>query len=86
MTKNFAIYQAKKGVIGLKADSSAETIWASQKQIAQIFDATPQNITIYYITQGHTINKNCIEQNYNAFMLVVEDVNLLAKNQQQGRC
>ncbi|MBA5249080.1 MAG: Fic/DOC family protein [Gammaproteobacteria bacterium] len=47
MTKNLAIYQAENGAIELKSDSTAETIWASQKQIAQIFDVTPQNITIH---------------------------------------
>ncbi len=47
MTKNLTIYQAENGAIELKADSMAETIWASQKQIAQIFDVTPQNITIH---------------------------------------
>jgi hypothetical protein len=31
----------------IKADSNVETIWASQKQIAQVFDVTPQNITIH---------------------------------------
>ncbi|VVH55378.1 Putative DNA-binding protein in cluster with Type I restriction-modification system [uncultured Gammaproteobacteria bacterium] len=45
--KNLVIYQAKNGVIELKADSNVETIWASQKQIAQVFDVTPQNITIH---------------------------------------
>jgi hypothetical protein len=33
--------------IELKADSNVETIWASQKQIAQVFDVTPQNITTH---------------------------------------
>jgi hypothetical protein len=44
--KNLVIYQAKNGAIELKADSNVEAIWASQKQIAQVFDVTPQNITI----------------------------------------
>jgi hypothetical protein len=47
MTKNLTIYQAKNGAIELKTDSKAETIWASQKQIAKIFEVTPQNITIH---------------------------------------
>jgi hypothetical protein len=33
--------------IELKADSNVEAIWESQKQIAQVFDVTPQNITIH---------------------------------------
>ncbi len=147
MTKNPTIYQAKNGAIELKTDSNAETIWATQKQISQIFEVTPQNITIHlkqifsdgeliekstckeslqvqkegnrqvkrqvkeynldaiiavgyrinsilgtrfriwatktlkqHITQGYTINKNRIEQNYQAFMSAVEDVKSLAKN------
>ena len=47
MTKNPTIYQAKNGAIELKTDANAETIWASQKQIAHIFEVTPQNITIH---------------------------------------
>jgi hypothetical protein len=47
MTKKLAIYQAKNGAIELKADSNVDTIWASQKQIAQIFDVTPQNVTTH---------------------------------------
>lgn len=147
MSKNLAIYQAKNGAIELKADSDVGTIWASQKQIAQIFDVTSQNITTHlkqiftdaeleekatckkslqvqkeggrtvkrnikeynldviiaigyrinsvlgtkfriwatttlkqHITQGYTINKNRIKQNYQIFMSAVEDVKLLANN------
>ena len=32
------IYQAKNGAIELKFDDKKETVWASQKQIAEIFD------------------------------------------------
>ena len=47
-TKNqLSIYQTKDGALQLKADAENETIWASQKQIAQIFCVTPQNITIH---------------------------------------
>lgn len=42
-----AIYQAKNGAIELKADVSSDTILASQKQMAQIFEVTPKNITIH---------------------------------------
>jgi hypothetical protein len=42
--KNLVIYQAKNGAIELKADSNVEAIWASQKQIAQVFDVTPQKL------------------------------------------
>jgi prophage antirepressor-like protein len=38
MNKKLAIYQAKNGAIELKTDSKADTIWANQKQIANIFN------------------------------------------------
>ena len=41
------IYQGKTGAIELRADMLAETFWATQAQIAQIFDTTPQNITLH---------------------------------------
>ncbi len=41
------IYQAKSGAIELRGDFSHETIWASQAEMARIFDVTPQNITIH---------------------------------------
>ena len=45
--KKLAIYQGADGAIELPIDAKSETIWASQKQIADIFDVTPQNITIH---------------------------------------
>lgn len=41
------IYQAKNGAIELRGDVSHETIWATQAQIAQLFDVTPQNVTLH---------------------------------------
>ena len=51
MKKNFykknelVIYQTKTGAIELKGDSKKETIWASQAQIADIFEADRSVIT-----------------------------------------
>jgi len=46
MTNNaLIIYQASTGAIELPIDATSETIWATQKQIAEVFDVTPQNIT-----------------------------------------
>ena len=36
--KRIAIYQTKNGAIELKTDISSETIWATQNQIAQLFE------------------------------------------------
>lgn len=44
---NLAIYQSGSGAIELPVDASSETIWATQKQIADIFGVKPQNITIH---------------------------------------
>ena len=44
---NPTIYQTKDGALQLRTDVTNETIWANQKQIAQIFEVTPQNITIH---------------------------------------
>lgn len=38
------IYTSPKGVVELRADTDKETIWATQDQIAEIFDSTKQNI------------------------------------------
>lgn len=44
--KNEAVaYQAKTGAIELRGDFGNETIWATQAEIAQIFEVNPQAIT-----------------------------------------
>ena len=45
--KDIVIYQAENGAIVLNGDVSNDTIWASQKNIAQIFNVSPQNISIH---------------------------------------
>jgi hypothetical protein len=45
--KELAIYQTEEGAIEIRADFNAETVWATQKEIAQIFSVTPQNITLH---------------------------------------
>ncbi len=67
MTKHLAIYQNKNGVIELKTDLDADTIWTIE---------TLKKHT----TDGDTINPNRVEQNYQAFMSAVEEVELLVKN------
>jgi len=41
------IYQASSGAIELRGDFEKETVWATQAQIAQLFDVTPQNVTLH---------------------------------------
>ena len=150
MTKNnqTIVYQGENGEIILKKDSENETIWANQKEIAEIFkvnvpainkhiknifkekELNASTISIletvqkegnrkvkrkveYYnldmlisvgyrinsvkgtkfrkwatktlkehITQGFTINPKRIEKNHQAFLQAVEDIKLLAQNNQ----
>lgn len=42
---NIIIYQTKSGALELKGDFTRETVWATQAQIAEVFEVTPQNIT-----------------------------------------
>ncbi|TSD06305.1 MAG: RhuM [Parcubacteria group bacterium Greene0714_7] len=44
---NVVIYQAKNGAIELRGDFEHESIWATQAEIARLFDVTPQNITLH---------------------------------------
>jgi len=45
--KQVIIYQTKSGALELRKDIGNETMWATQAQIAQLFDVTPQNITLH---------------------------------------
>ncbi|HBP01213.1 MAG: RhuM [Candidatus Moranbacteria bacterium GW2011_GWE1_49_15] len=47
LQNNVVIFQAENGAIELKGDFKHETIWASQAEMAKIFDVTPQNITLH---------------------------------------
>ena len=40
-----AIYQSDTGAISLRADNTLETIWATQKQMAELFDVNVPAIT-----------------------------------------
>jgi len=56
---SIAVYQAKNGAIELRADSKMETVWATQAQIAEIFDIERSVITkhINNIIKTGEINK-----------------------------
>ena len=41
------IYQGKDGEVELRADVENDTIWATQAQVSDLFDTTPQNITLH---------------------------------------
>ena len=64
------IYQTEKGDIELRADIKEDTVWATQIQIAELFDTTVPNINMHLdhiFTEGEldknrTIKKNLIVQ------------------------
>ncbi len=41
------IYQTKSGALELRGDLEKETVWATQAQMAQMFNVSPQNITLH---------------------------------------
>ena len=44
---NIIIYQAKDGAVELRADIEEDTIWATETQIANIFESTQQNVNLH---------------------------------------
>ncbi len=60
MKNEIIIYQTKTGSIELKEDAAGNTFWATQSQIAQIFNTTPQNITLHL---KNIFNENELSQN-----------------------
>ena len=48
-TGNILIYQTEKGDTKIDAYFNDETIWMSQKSIAELYQTTPQNITTHII-------------------------------------
>lgn len=46
-TASPVIYQTRSGALELRGDFRKETLWATQAQIAELFEVTPQNITIH---------------------------------------
>ena len=47
MEQGVEIYKAVKGEVVFNVDASENTIWATQAQIARLFDVVPQNITYH---------------------------------------
>ena len=145
--KEVVIYQAENGAIALKAGAEYETVWATQKQLAEVFSVDVRTINEHiknifktdeleeisvirkfritasdgknyntkhynldmiisvgyrvnsktatqfrkwatqtlkqHITQGYTINPERIEKNLSTFLYAVDEVKVLAENNQQ---
>ena len=47
MVNQIEVYKIEEGEIVFNIDEKEETIWATQAQIAQLFDVKPQNITYH---------------------------------------
>ena len=47
MEKGIEIYKSSSGEVVFNVDFENETIWASQAQIAQLFDTTKQNVSLH---------------------------------------
>ena len=45
--ESVVIYQSADNAVRLDVQLAEETVWLSQKQMAQLFDTTPQNITLH---------------------------------------
>lgn len=61
-TNSIAVYQTKNGAIELRSDSKMETVWATQAQIAEIFDIERSVITkhINNIIKTGELDKNSV--------------------------
>lgn len=57
--KQIVIYQAKSGAIELWGDFEREDIWATQAEMARIFNVTPQNITLH---MGHIFKEGELDE------------------------
>lgn len=66
---HIAVYQAKNGAIELRADSKMETVWATQAQIAEIFDIERSVVTKHVnniIKTGEISEKSNVQKMHTA--------------------
>ena len=47
MTDEVIVYQSADNAVRLEVQLAEESVWLSQRQMAQLFDTTPQNITLH---------------------------------------
>lgn len=66
-TNKIVIYQAKSGAIELPVDASTETIWATQKQIAEVFNIDRSRVTRHInniFTDGEVQQKSNVRKTH----------------------
>ena len=64
---NVVVYQAKNGAIQLPVDASTETIWATQKQIADVFNVDRSRVTRHInniFTDGEVQQKSNVRKTH----------------------
>jgi hypothetical protein len=63
---NIAIYQSDTGAISLRADCSSDTIWATQKQMAELFDIERSVITkhVKHVLNSEELIENSVCANF----------------------
>ena len=47
LTSQFIIYQTENGEVKIDVRLEHGTVWLTQKLMAELFDTTPQNITLH---------------------------------------
>ena len=62
MKNNIVIFEDKKGKVELRADIEKDTLWATQAQIAQLFQISVPNVNIHLknIFKTHELSQNSI--------------------------
>ena len=66
MEKGIEIYKSASGEVVFSVDSENETIWATQEQMAQLFDTTKQNISLHInncYKDGELNQKSTVKEN-----------------------
>lgn len=66
LKNKIVIYQGKNGEIKFKGGFTKDTIWGTQKQIANVFDTTKQNISLHLnnIFKEKELNKKSVVKDY----------------------
>jgi hypothetical protein len=66
MKNNIVIFEDKNGKVELRADIEKDTIWATQDQIAVVFESSKQNIGQHLknIFLSHELKQNSVVKNF----------------------
>ena len=65
MKNNIIIYEDKNGIVELRADIEKDTLWATQNQIAQLFEGSKQTVSRHIIrifNEGELDEKSVVKE------------------------